>query len=142
LLLFIPIVVFAQAEHIIYIAVQPQCLYNQCVQQEAGPIIRPTHSIEEPPQLGGILCECVRYARSLGVEIPYNLHAIGLQPNSPPVENGLALFRYKNFYHVGVITLLEETGFWIIEANYKKCKVTERFIYYDDPALRGFYISP
>ena len=114
-----------------------------CVQEKSEPI-GPTHRIEikEAPQYGGLLCSCIQYARSLGVDIPQPTDAEDIVTNSMPVENGLVVFRYKKYHHVGVITSLEGEGFWIDEANYNFCERSKRFIYYDDPFIRGFYTAP
>ena len=97
------------------------------------------------PKLGETLipatCSCIKTARNLGIDIPYDTEADDLKSNTTIFVGALALFKYPNFSHVAVVTKLEASGFWVHEGNYKLCEMTKRFILYNDPALRGFWKS-
>ncbi len=87
------------------------------------------------------LCSCVSYVRSLVPEAPRK-DAINYKPNAAPAVGSVAIFRYKNGVgHVAFVTALYSTGFFISEANYHHCKVDDRWVAYNDPALRGFWDS-
>jgi len=81
---------------------------------------------------------CVRYLREvLGVNIKGD--AKDIIPNSPPTKGSVALFRFKNSYHASLIVELFPGGFLVKEANFIPGTAGERFVYYDDPTIRGFY---
>ena len=88
----------------------------------------------------GTFCSCVVYVRSQGVDIP-TLGEEGtpdsLIPNSPPVQGAAVLFSYG---HIAYIQAILPGGMWVTEANKTPCEKTERFVPYDDPFIRGFYI--
>lgn len=85
-----------------------------------------------------ILGSCVKTARHLGVKLPRG-DAKDLQPNSTPHVGIAVLLSYPKAEHVAVITGLGEHGFAIAEGNYKANQYTERFIYWNDKSIRGFY---
>ena len=88
---------------------------------------------------GDIRCSCVRYARSLGVELPYDLIPIDLGPNTDIEIGAVAIFREKLCGHIGVVTRIGDKGFWIKESNYVECEITERWISFEDHRLIGYY---
>jgi hypothetical protein len=101
--------------------------------------MHPYGTIEDPYREdlhGEIRCSCVRYARSLGVELPYELQPKDLQPNAR-IEVGISALFIEN--HIGVVSGIGKKGFWIKESNYVECEITERFINFNDYRLRGFY---
>lgn len=83
-------------------------------------------------------CSCVRYVQSLGGKVSGN--AINVIPTHfTPSEGDIAIMRYpNNVGHVAMVTKVEDSGFWITEANYHSCKKTERFIRNDYNRLVGF----
>lgn len=83
-------------------------------------------------------CSCVRYVQSLGGKVSGN--AINVIPTHfTPSEGDIAIMRYpNNVGHVALVTKVEDSGFWITEANYHSCKKTERFISNDYRRLIGF----
>lgn len=89
---------------------------------------------------GQIECSCVRYARSLGLPIPYNTNAINLKPNTE-ISLGVGALFSEEQGHVAVVVEILEDGFWVDEGDYKKCERTKRFIKFDNPynKLIGFY---
>jgi len=80
-------------------------------------------------------CSCVLYAHSQGVDVPL-INADDIQPNSSPAILSGILFGYG---HVGVIYAFSEEGFYIKEANFKKCEITRRLVEFNDPHIIGFY---
>lgn len=97
--------------------------------------------LEEPivEEVDEILCSCIKYARSIGVNLPYNTNASDVVANSRPTIGGLVLLDYGNIEHVAIIQEFTDTGFKVKESNYRKCKETERIIQFDSPFIRGFY---
>ena len=86
-------------------------------------------------------CSCVKSARSFGVKIPLGMNAEDFIPNAQPSVGALALFKYKNAFHVALITEISGDGFFIREGNYDFCRIGKRFILWTDPAIRGFWES-
>lgn len=86
-----------------------------------------------------IYCSCVQTARWLGVPIETGTNAKDIKPNSYPVKNGLVLFSYKNDDHVAKIIKFFNDGFWVREGNFDECQITERFVSFKDPYLKGFW---
>lgn len=93
----------------------------------------------EKAQPSSLLCSCVKYARSRGVPIPMNTDAVDMVGNSIPMEGGLVLLTYPKADHVAVIVSLEEEYMVIDEANYKRCKHTQRRIPYSSKHIKGFW---
>jgi hypothetical protein len=83
-------------------------------------------------------CSCVLYVQSLGGKVSGN--AINVIPTHfTPTAGDIAVMRYPgNVGHVAMVTKVEDSGFWITEANYHSCKKTERFIKNDYNRLVGF----
>lgn len=88
---------------------------------------------------GEIRCSCIRAVRSWGVKIPYGMNAEDIEPNTEIEIGAVAIFREKNGGHIGVVTRIGEKGFWIKEANYVECEITERWISFEDKRLIGYY---
>lgn len=82
------------------------------------------------------MCNCYQYVKAvLG-------HIDGpITRNSPPTKGSVAIFDYKGVPHYGVVTELKVDGFTIREANYEPCKTGSRFINWNDPHLRGFWMA-
>ena len=104
----------------------------------------PTSQTEKPSQKEGIFCSCVQTARSIcQPQLPKG-DAIDLQPNGPPQQNGIVLLNYTNsdnetIGHMACIQAMLPKGMWVQEGNKEECEYTERFVSYDDPAIRGFW---
>ena len=86
-----------------------------------------------------IFDSCITTARWLGVPIPRGTNAKDIKPNSYPIKNGLILFSYDNNDHVAKIVSFLTNGFWVIEGNKIAGKLTERFVSFKDPFLKGFW---
>ena len=85
-------------------------------------------------------CECVRYLReALGVPIKGDAHTI--VPNvDGPIAGGVVLFNYNGVYHASYIKWIFPNGnFWVVEGNKEHCAETERPIFRDDLAIRGYW---
>lgn len=80
-------------------------------------------------------CNCGIFARNRGLNFKPVEYVEELEPNGRPMIGGGVLFTYG---HLAVITKIEEDGFWIIESNYRRCKVSERFIKWGDNTIKGF----
>jgi len=109
----------------------------------AGDLVpyQPTETLSSSDE--GVFCSCVRSARYLGVNVPL-IDAIDLQPNGPPQVGGVVLLNYLNsdgevVGHMAKIEGLLPKGMAIREGNKKRCLETSRFIFYSDPAIRGFW---
>ncbi len=81
-------------------------------------------------------CQCVRYARGRGLNVKGN--AEDLIPSSMPFVGGGALFKYPQGSHLAYIESIKGSGFWVSESNYRRCKITSRFVQFDDKYLIGF----
>lgn len=87
------------------------------------------------------LCFCMRTARNLGAKLPY-VDAKDLTRNGIPSQGGVVILKYGEVYHVAYIKYLFPGGMWVGEGNFSRCAYTERFIYFTDSNLIGFYTSP
>ena len=67
---------------------------------------------------GEIRCSCVRYARSLGVELPYDLEPKDLEPNTEIEIGAVAIFSDN---HIGVGK--QDRGQRILGKGIKLCRV-------------------
>lgn len=104
--------------------------------------MHPFGTIKDPyrEDLHGVVeCSCIRTIRSLGIELPFDTDAKDLQPNTDLAVDVIAIFRTKDYSHVGLVTEIKEDGFLIKEGNYVECRITERFIKFGDYRLIGFY---
>ena len=94
---------------------------------------------EPEPKPFDIECLCVGWInRVMGVPIKGN--ARDIIPNSAPVKGGVVLFKYVE-YHAAYILELFPGGMLVRDANFKPCEVTERFVYFSDKHIRGFWAS-
>lgn len=88
-------------------------------------------------------CSCVKFVRSLGVEVPHiDAKWFGTFPHMIPKLNGLVIFKYGDStdqYHIAYIDELGEDSFHIKEANYIPCKFSERWIPYDSDKILSFW---
>jgi hypothetical protein len=86
-------------------------------------------------------CFCVKWIRThMGVFIQGD--AWKQVPNSSVFgaeRNDVLLFDYGGTGkdHAALITGFLGEYFTIIEANYKRCQVTERLVHYQDPTIKG-----
>lgn len=93
-----------------------------------------------PVEVENIGCSCIKTARHFGAKIDWGVNAKDLKPNSTPEIGALALFAYEGIDHVALITKIEANGFWVKEGNFKECEIGERFVWWIDPFIRGFYV--
>lgn len=83
-------------------------------------------------------CFCVTFARKYIPNLPRG-DAKNLIPNSGPTIGGVMIMDYYGVGHVAVITGFDKNGdAQIIEANYKKCRVTRRTVSLDDIHIVGY----
>jgi len=94
-------------------------------------------TLEEVIEIYNPYDSCITTARLLGVPLPKG-NADQLIPNGSPTKGGVILFSYEENDHVAVILQLFERGMWVGEGNFKAGEYGERFVYYDDPFIRGF----
>lgn len=105
-------------------------------------VIKATTTLSKK-EVNPLYCSCVRFAHYLNPKIPL-VSAIWFQGfnNATPSVGNFALFSYgegEEKQHIAMITAITEKGFWIREANFKKCTKDTRFIFWNDLALRGFF---
>ena len=105
--------------------------------------VKPVYAFEKERVAGvpvnEILCSCVKYARSIGVKIPYGTNASDIPNQGTPVIGGLILLEYEGYSHVAVIQEFTDKGFKVKESNFQPCLKTERVISYEDIFIRGFH---
>ena len=83
-------------------------------------------------------CACGSHLRVKGINFPRGWWAGDFYPNTEAFIGSVAVFQY-NLPHVAYVVDMDETGFWVSEANYEPCKVGTRFIKWNDPKLVGFW---
>ena len=101
--------------------------------------------VEEEPEVVveekyNIACYCSGWAQENGVDIP-DTDAWDLHASSTPQVGGGVLFKYgesEEEHHVAKILWLLEYGMFVKEANKEPCKITERFVSYNDEFIVGF----
>ena len=97
---------------------------------------------QQPPMKAinpyAVECSCIRTARDLGLDIPYNTNAKDIKPNTH-IAIGVGVLFNDGDGHIAIVISIRENGFWIKEGDYKNCKITERFIEWTDDKLLGFY---
>ena len=94
-------------------------------------------------------CSCVQFVRDKGLDFPRINTPDDLEPSSNPVLGGGVLFKYPNGYsHIGYIQDIRGAGFVMSDRRILKdsegneyCSDDMRFMFWDDPALRGFVSS-
>jgi hypothetical protein len=87
------------------------------------------------------LCNCYAYVRS---KIPSLPLASELKGNSTPQKGAVVIFEYivdgEVVPHYAILRTFEGDGFWVDENNYKKCVTNPRYIRWDYPRIRGFWV--
>lgn len=86
-----------------------------------------------------IRCECMSAVRFWGLDIPLKTDLSKLEGNTVPVKGAGVILQYPKSWHIAIITKLMEKGFLVKESNFQKCKITERFIEWNNIAIKGFY---
>lgn len=82
-------------------------------------------------------CSCIQTSRILGAKVPRVKNANDIKPNTiSPHRGGLVVFKYN---HIAVIQKITEEGIYVREGNYKRCRITERLVKWDDPQIRGYW---
>lgn len=90
-------------------------------------------------------CNCVKTARILNPELPYGLISrkskLGII-NTQEAEPGATVVTKEGYwYHVATVAYETDDYITVIEANYKRCKVTARTIRKDSQKIAGYYIN-
>jgi len=114
------------------------CYYSAVtvVENDEVPLIVAVPKEQQPQD--GIFCSCIQSARSFGADLPKG-DAKDLVPNGTPAQGGVVLLTYGSVHHVAYIQALLPKGMWVQEGNKVRCTETERYIPYDDKAIRGFW---
>lgn len=86
-------------------------------------------------------CSCVTYAR---YKSGINTGSVGYARNWPinsvtPRPGGVVVTREGRVGHVGVVTSVNDNSINIIEANYVRCRLTERTLPLNSSVIRGYY---
>jgi len=95
-----------------------------------------------PPQEDPIGSNCYLYVKSIYDFLPL---MADIQPNSPPVKGGVAIFYYNDkttgekVKHIAMEEDIRESSFTVSETNYEAGKYTTREISYNDPYWVGTY---
>ena len=89
--------------------------------------------------IADIACSCVRTVIAEGLAIELK-DAKDLIPNSEPLIGGGVLFYYPktDTHHVAYIQAFTDEGMFVKEGNFKKCEISERLVYWNDPFIIGF----
>ena len=97
-------------------------------------------NIAESPK-NAILCSCIKYLKSLGLDVGGN-NAADLKPNAfSPTQGDIVLFYYprNKTHHAAYVKWVFPSGaFFVQETNFKKCEYGERVIFASDPFVIGF----
>ena len=86
------------------------------------------------------LCSCIQTAKMLGVPIPKGMSAKDISANGSAGAGDLLLFEYSDGErHVAKILSVDSNlEFYMVkEGNYKKCTLTTRKVYFNDPTIIG-----
>ena len=84
-----------------------------------------------------VVCNCYSLVKTKIRGLP---KMVSIIPNTPePIAGMVAVFDYSGTKHIAYITGVDTTGIEIFEANYEPCKVSSRFVSYDDPHLLGYW---
>lgn len=84
-------------------------------------------------------CSCVLYVKSLINTTERWGYARDVKATSQePAIGKVVLTKESRLGHVALITEVEETRFKVTEANYHRCKKSERWISKDNPLIRGY----
>lgn len=114
----------------LYAPVTPEMAVSEALQE--GSVVLP-----DAPKKS---CSCVTFARKYIPNLPRVITASEYEPNAPPTIGGAVIMDYDGVGHIAVITGFPGGNLAIIEANYKKCEVTERVISFDDEHIIGYYV--
>lgn len=88
----------------------------------------------------GVFCSCVNTVRQLGVAIPGGTDADEFVPNSPPFAGAVVILKYSTgVSHVAYLDWFDHEGFYMKQGNKEPCEYSEEFVYWDDPAIVGFW---
>lgn len=94
----------------------------------------------------GLQCNCVKYGRSIESSLPLGLNNKAnkkkIVNSLVPIEGGFVLTSEGYWGHVAYIEKVEGTWFYILEANYKHCQVSYRWLQTDYSKIYGYYIPP
>ena len=86
-----------------------------------------------------VVCNCFSYVMTKLGRLP---RLDDILPGSPAIRGAIAIFNYDGVRHIAYTEEVNNEWITVSEANYIKCRVGQRTIHIDDPALRGFYIPP
>lgn len=94
---------------------------------------------------GTVFCNCVSTVKHL---TGYKLPRIGLAKNlvkdkkhvsQMPSVGAILIQKSRNTGHVALVIGLEDEGIRIRDGGWGGCRLTERFINYDDPSILGYW---
>lgn len=108
-------------------------------------VLFPTTVIAEPAVTAPVavevpLANCWEYVKR---QIPTLPNTKDLKPNSTPQKGAVVIFEYPgNLMHYAVLTTFDGDGFWVDENNYKAGVTAPRWVRFNDPAIRGFWVPP
>ncbi len=100
--------------------------------------ITTTVATSTAPAEDPLACNCYAYVRSQISSLPL---ANKIVPNTTPHVGAVAVFDYNGLPHYGIISKLTDTGFYLDDSNFVKCKYTTHFISWNNKAIVGFWAT-
>lgn len=95
----------------------------------------------EETAVSEVACSCVKTARMHVENLPMG-NATELEVNTMiPSVGAVVKMQYPSVGHVAVIQKITTKGMWIIEGNYHKCQISQRFIPFDYPYIVGYWVG-
>jgi len=105
--------------------------------------VKPIPPIPPKPVIKRIssYCSCVTFVKSVvGYDRPVGW-ARSWPKNSEPEIGGVVVQNIGKYGHVAVIEGITGNTLYLVEANYKKCRLTRRTMQITDPSIMGFWSS-
>jgi len=95
--------------------------------------------------LKGRHCNCVLYLRKLGYKFPYGMWTLWAKKriinSQTPRAGAIAIMAVGKWGHVGVVKSVKGKIIKIQEANYKRCRITQRWGTKTELRIVGYYVN-
>lgn len=106
-----------------------------------GTSSQPVEPDEKPVEQLSYAVACNCYAYQKEKYFPNLPNTATIKSNLKQEIGDIAVFYYPNsgLYHYAKVTRFEGNSFWIDEANYRRCQITQRKLNTQYPRLIGFY---
>jgi len=95
--------------------------------------------------LKGKHCNCVLYLRKLGYKFPYGMWTLWIKKriinSQTPRAGAVVIMAAGRRGHMGVVKSIKGKIIKIQEANYKKCRITQRWGTKAELGIVGYYVN-